>query len=101
MILENSLKVDTELPTYCVYSASFIFYSNPLFFAGEIGCHHVPRGAGFGFMSWRRGKWYDKKPSLSFRRSYTHTGRFTPNSLQAYQSYKLKALHKVFFIITI
>ena len=31
MILENSLKVDTELPTYCVYSASFIFYSIPLF----------------------------------------------------------------------
>ena len=57
MILENTLKVDTELPTYFVYSASFIVYSIFLFFfAGEIGCHHVPRGAGFGFMSRRRGK---------------------------------------------
>ena len=35
MILENSLKVDPELPTYCVYSASFIVYSIFLFFLQE------------------------------------------------------------------
>ena len=35
MTVENTLKVDTELPTYFVYSASFIVYSIFLFFLQE------------------------------------------------------------------